>query len=651
MAFLRPLKMVKVGLIGLKDDREVLLSVVHDLGVTQVETISRATLEHVEPEKASDLQRTVGDQLIRVRGLRAALPASVDHSRRSFPTLDDLLAQAHGLPIDEEVGTLKREEDRLLTERKGLTDEIDLLHQHPYYTDRLEYLSGSQIVAFFGEAAHEGFEEWRADLPRDAHLVIGSVGETIAFLVAVPTAEADAVGRAAQQRQIPLTVAPRREGTSSEVTAELTEQRARIDTRLTEIRARLTQLSVEWYPTIIALEEALTIESRKLEVFTKLGATERTFALEGWVAVRDRAQLESAVHRAVHDRVTFYEVPTTEEPPTYMLNPPGVRWYEFFIRFYSLPMATEWDPTWIFAIVFPIFFGLMLGDWGYGVVILSICLWMIAGFPGRTKLPNGIKNIPKMIMGPNAMRSLAYALVPGCLVAIGAGIYFNEFFGAHVLPISAIEPISKEGTTALLLLAGYIGLAMVTFGFVLGALKEYFHHHLRGAIGKVGGIGFAWGIALVGLRLIRHQLSAPSLASPVDLGAWSLLAGGFLAMLIGEGGMALLGLIEVVSHILSYTRIAGILLASVVLTLVGFDVANGLHTAYGIGGLIVGAIIVFVIQVFNIILGVFEPGIQGARLIFVENFSKYFSGNGKAFRPLGSRRVHTEPSAMPVAPP
>ncbi len=45
---------------------------------------------------------------------------------------------------------------------------------------------------------------------------------------------------------------------------------------------------------------------------------------------------------------------------------------------------------------------------------------------------------------------------------------------------------------------------------------------------------------------------------------------------------------------------------------------------------------------FNIIIGVFEPGIQGARLVYVEYFSKFYRGNGKAFKPFGSLRRFTE---------
>lgn len=102
-----------------------------------------------------------------------------------------------------------------------------------------------------------------------------------------------------------------------------------------------------------------------------------------------------------------------------------------------------------------------------------------------------------------------------------------------------------------------------------------------------------------------------------------------------------MGLIEVVSHILSFTRLVGILLASVILALVINTIGGGLVAGGSIVGLIAGLVILVIGQSFNVILGVFEPGIQGARLIFVEYFSKFYSGNGRPFRPFGQPRHHT----------
>ncbi|MCI4316920.1 MAG: hypothetical protein L3J96_00135, partial [Thermoplasmata archaeon] len=297
------------------------------------------------------------------------------------------------------------------------------------------------------------------------------------------------------------------EGTPVEATESLTQRRGQIDQRLAALRNRLAEIAGEWYPHILALEEGFTIENRKLEVYTRLGTSKSTFLLEGWVPKRARPALEAALVAATGGRTQLYDLQTDEEPPTLMDNPVGVKWYEFFIRFYSLPMATEWDPTWVFAIVFPIFFAFMLGDWGYALVILLVAVWMIRGFPGRKVLPRPIVNFVKLIMGPNAMRQLAYALIPGTILGIGLGLLFDEFFGFHLLHSligynAIVNPKTNIGS--FLLLAGYVGLAMVVFGFVLGALNEYYHHHLKGSIAKLGGVAMAFGIAGFGLSVIHR---------------------------------------------------------------------------------------------------------------------------------------------------
>ncbi len=647
MPLLRPLPMAKVGVLGLKDDRETILSVLHDLGVVQVEPISKDTLRHLEPEHGSEVARTVGDELLRFRGLRTALPARPAPAPRVFQSLSEVLKTAKSVPIDAEVGELKREEDHLLTQIKGLTDDLDVLDRFRFYTDRLEYLQAKPIFAFFGESTVEAYRELAGAIPglSDADFLSHTEGDTVRFLVAVRREQADQVSRLAQQKGVKLFPIPRRAGTPAEVIPTLKEERAALERRLAEVRTRLAAISGEWFPLVAALEEALAIENRKLEVWTRLGAGQTTFALEGWVAKRDRPTVEEALTSATGGRSHVYEIPTAEEPPTVMWNPAGVRKYEFFIRFYSLPLSSEWDPTWVFAIAFPLFFGLMLGDIGYALIILLVSLWMIAGFPGGRRIPNFMKSLPKLIMPPSAMQALAYTLVPGCLLGIGFGVFFNDFFGFHILPWTFLDPITARGLSSLLLVTGYIGLAMVVLGFALGALKEYFHHHRMGAIGKTGGIFVALGLSSVGLTLLRAgHLSAiwpPFVGTSAFVSlSYASLFGGIALLLIGEKGQGLMSVMEILSHVLSYTRVVGILLASVILA---FLIDMGAVYYFHAGGAapIISAVILIFGQGFNLVLAVFEPGIQGARLIFVEHFSKFYSGNGRGFRPFGTARLHT----------
>jgi len=645
---LRPVAMEKVGILGLRADEERILTVLHDLHLAQIEPLSAAALAELGPERGSETLRRIGDETLRFRGLLAALPPAPAPGLRHFASLDEVLELAATVPIDAEVGELVREDDRLQTERKAVGDSDAVLEKIAFYPDRLSLLHAKSLRAFSGEGTTDAVARLRTTLAgaEDATFLSGPAGETVRFLLIGRAAAAERLGVAAQREGVRLVPVPELEGTVAEERAALGRRLEEIARRREQIHERLVAISKEWYPTVAAVVEALEVENRKVEVLTKLGASGSAFALEAWVPKRDVPRLRAVLEEASGGRVHFTTVPTHEEPPTIMSNPSGVRRFEFFIRFYSLPQASEWDPTLVFSIVFPIFFGFMLGDWGYGLVILLISLWMIAGFPGARHLPAVGRRFVRNIMGPKGMQQLAYALLPGCAIAIGLGLFWDECFG--FTPFHALfgynPPIAPEHNVGtLLLFAGYVGLGMVVLGFVFGALKEYFHHHPRGVLAKSGGILFAFGIAFFGLALI-HRADSPAAHPIVDV--WFACIGVGLALLLGAEGIqtGALTMLEVISHTLSYTRLVGILLASVILAVVINTVAFGLFHSHGVAalGLIAaGAIVLVAGQAFNVILGVFEPGIQGARLIFVEYFSKFYSGNGRPFRPFGAPRTFT----------
>jgi V/A-type H+-transporting ATPase subunit I len=329
------------------------------------------------------------------------------------------------------------------------------------------------------------------------------------------------------------------------------------------------------------------------------------------------------------------EVETKDEPPTMFNNPRRIRVFEFFIRFYSLPQESEYDPTLIFAIVFPLFFGLMLGDYGYGLVILLFSILIIRKLDGKAKwfrFPKKLSNFVIVILGKGPLRTLAKALIPSSIMAIIFGLIFDEFFGFqlyHPQLFNVITSLSK-----LLLLSGYIGLFMVSLGLVMGFITEYSRGNRKGAYGKIGWLMFAWGIAVTGLDLIYHNFNSVG-----NYAALAVAVAGIGTIFVFEGVLGAVELPSMISHILSYTRIVGILLASVILAYV-VDLIF-MQDAHSFPMVIVGAFILILGQVFNLAIAIFEPGIQGARLIYVEFFSKFYHGNGKMFHPFGKKRIYT----------
>ena len=327
----------------------------------------------------------------------------------------------------------------------------------------------------------------------------------------------------------------------------------------------------------------------------------------------------------------------------------------------------------VFALVFPVFYGLMIGDTGYCLVILLVCLWVIRrvekGKRNFNIMPKPLRSFALNILKKRQMVKLAKAMIPGCVIGIILGVIFDLHFGFHLngyifdylasvritgfpepgevlnRPSQAfLDPIHDAGK--LLLIAGYIGIGFVSFGLIIGIIQCIAEGDKKEAIGKIGWLAFAWGVVLIGLALINGDAINPTWprlieVNPIAFGYYGLIFGGVGMMILGQGPMAIMELATIVSHVLSYTRLVGILLASVILAhTIDYIFLKSINIGLPLAAL--GVVILIVGHLFNIIIGVFEPGIQGSRLIYVEFFSKFYKGNGRAFKPFGSMRRFTE---------
>jgi len=661
---LKPVPMQHVAVLGLRKDRQNVVSILHDLGVVHLEPISKSVAGMLRSERDSDLHRQVSDQLLRIRALKSVLPAQPVSECRRFSSIDDLVKTAQTITIDEEIASLERQKEDLLTKLKEIDENLRLVEEFSFFPEDLNVIQFRLAHSFFGRVASEKFQAFREALQvdfQDMVLYFQQDKDMTRFvLVVLPEFPSHALATVIQTYGAKLEPVPRLSGKPTQLIEELKKNRNELSQTLEQIKQRLKELAGQYFATIVCVEEQLAIESRKLEVVANLGVTRYVFALEGWVPVPKFEQLKKTLDRYAPGTTEIYELEGEEHPPTLLSNPRRFRVFESFVRFYSLPSSNEFDPTMILAFVFPIFFGMMLGDVGYGLVILVASLLVIrrveGGKHGKTILPRQLIKFAKMILAPPRMIKLARAMVPGSIIAIGLGFVFNLYFGFHLngylfeflnekfglnLPAEGafFDPLSSFGLRKLLLVSGYIGLLMVSFGLVLGIVNHYWEKDKRGMLGKSGWLLFGWGIALLGLALIGHQPINP-MKSLVAGSYFGLIFAGLGLMLLGEGVRALMELPSIISHILSYTRIVGILIASVIFAdLIDFIFMKAIHKS--IMFVIIGIVILLIGHFFNIIIGVFEPGIQGLRLIYVEFFSKFFHGRGRPFQPFGTHRQFT----------
>lgn len=639
---LRPRRMEKIRIIGSDTAKERIVSALQDYGVMQLEPVSGDLKEVLSPGKTDERYRKIQDALQKFRGYENALPKIHVTEKKSFQDLEGLLADAENLSkeIEPRVWVLKREEEDLDSDLKLMEKRIEIarvLAQFPY---DLGILNGEHIISFLIRNTTE--EEIRTSLMNevgDAAIVYSGREGVVA---SIPRDMESKIGRMAASMNLEIVQIPQMHGKPEDYISDLEKKLKDWQAKIAGIRSDLKEISTAHYREIVQIREQLEIEFRKAEITERLASTQSAFVMEGWIPSDLIDVLSSKLEELARGRVIVTRVKTDEMPPTMLSNPRKIRLFEFFIRFYSLPQETEFDPTLIFAMVFPVFFGLMVGDVGYGLIILLVALWLnhrLAHPPKVSHIPRKISGFVGMIMGPSALRILARALIPGSIIAIFFGMLFNQFFGFPIPYISSLLPYTVHGPVViiylphLLVISGYIGLGMVTLGLLLGFLDEYGRREFKKASGKIGWIMIAWGVSLFGLDLLHSNITAISYLFVV------LALAGVAVIIVAEGSHGAMELPSIVSHILSYTRIVGILLASVILAYVVDSVFESSTSSIGI--MIFGGIILVLGQVFNLAIAVFEPGIQGARLIYVEFFSKFYRGNGKPFFPFSSARKYT----------
>jgi V/A-type H+-transporting ATPase subunit I len=360
----------------LKEDQDRIVALLQGLGAVQLEQADRAAFfrEPTAPEYASAL----ADQAFRLEGLATALPPVPVTGKLEVGDIEDVLSKAREIKIDDQVKRLKVE-----------LENVDLsLNRNHAYLSALGKIGAfdADLGSLTTQSLNAGFYSVEADQYEDFTQAIKSISkdalvksyfstkdETTA-LVILPRQVQDSTRAVFEKFKATKLDLPINLGKRSEARKSLEEEDASLQTRKQELEKQLLEISRQYYPRIAALREALNIEAQRVEALGRAGQSEAVFVIEGWVPKTRLAELEKKVFEQTDGRAFVERVKTKEMPPTLLQNNPKINYFEFFVRFFSIPQSEEIDPTWTLAIIFPIFFGMMLGDVGYGLVILIIGL-------------------------------------------------------------------------------------------------------------------------------------------------------------------------------------------------------------------------------------------------------------------------------------
>ena len=308
----------------------------------------------------------------------------------------------------------------------------------------------------------------------------------------------------------------------------------------------------------------------------------------------------------------FEPAKNEDKVPVKLKNPKYARAFEFFIDLYSMPSYKEIDPTFFVFLTFPIFFGMMLGDIGYGLMSL-IAFWILK------------KKMPKA-------KNFFNILLLASFVSVLFGFLFGEFFGEEkILQFELPHLLSRvHDMFTLMYIAIAIGIVHVNIGLIIGFVNELKSHGFMHAIyAKASWIVLEIGIALLALSYFG-KISVSPLIGSIFFGL------SILMLLKGEGIKGLIELPSILTNVMSYARLMAIGLSSVILAVIINDSSKEFFHKGGFF-ILIGVFILIVGHVINILLGLLGSFLHSLRLHYVEFFSKFFHGGAKKYQPFGMK--------------
>ncbi|NWK01006.1 hypothetical protein HX840_03770, partial [Marine Group I thaumarchaeote] len=152
--------MALIAILGLKKNQHSAISILHDLDVIHLEPLSKDISTLLRNERDEELTRNVSTQFLRVKALLTTLPAIPVKLCKRFASTGELLQMASRIEIDDQVSTIEKNKESLLTEINDTKNKIKLFEEFVFFPEDLKILQLSSATSYFGRIASEKFEEF-----------------------------------------------------------------------------------------------------------------------------------------------------------------------------------------------------------------------------------------------------------------------------------------------------------------------------------------------------------------------------------------------------------------------------------------------------------------------------------------------------------
>ena len=658
------LNMKRLRLMLVRSRKEELLRELAKLGCVEF-----AELEgELQEDGLSDQVRRESSALMALRGKQTSLEHAVDLLNQYAPAKgkllsakpefsDETLLDSTGIEtamakaaevagLDERVRRITAEESRLHGSIESLQPwkELDLpLEQDG--TERTAVLMGTvsariplgQVQAAVEEASDEA-ELFPISEDKTAHYLL-----ILAMRDAVP-----AVQEALRGFGFTASALSGMKGTSAACIAAAEESLRKLAEEKEEVRAQIVDKAVYRDDLKLAADQVCT-QVGLAEAEERLYGTDSVIVLEGWCPAEREEELTKLFDR--YDCAWETRDPTEEEypeVPVKLKNNAVTNALNMVTNMYSLPAYNGVDPNPLMAPFFILFYGLMMADMGYGLLMVLAALVAMKKIKPRAGTLSFCQlllycGISTFIMG--ALTGGLFGDLPYQLVHM-----FHPESTWKGLPY-LFNPLAEGGAQPVLYGAMVLGVIQLNTGMVINFLKKKRRGDLAGAIFEEGSL---WVILLGGILYVLPTLGI--LKIPTKIGLAILIIGG-LMLLFGAGrnakgfgkvtaaiGCVYSTLTGWFGDILSYSRIMALMLAG---SVVG-QVFNSIAAMPSAKGVTVFSFLIFLLifligHVLNFGLNLLGCFVHDLRLQCLEYFGKFYEDGGRPFNPLRLRTRYAQP--------
>lgn len=640
------IKMNKLSLIGLKSDKEHILENLMRIGVVEITDIS-------EKMSSDEWNRLVSNEenskkISKLDNKLDKISATIDYLSKFDTRKKGLFSSKRTINIDDYSMVIKNQDklwnivdniseyDKKLSSLKSEINKNTnlILNLKPWEnldipldmegTKNTAVLTG--VVPEIADTNRLG-EELLKEVPESYFEVINKDREQSYLLFIYLKSEEDNVMAIIKQYGFTDSSLEKFSGTVSENIANLSKNIKNLENNILSVEEEIA-LFANSQSDFEVLYDHILVERDRKKASNNIFNTNDSFFLEGWVPENSAAQVKEFTEKSCDCFLEIIKPGKDEEFPILLANRDFPRSVETITEMYSLPNQNEVDPNTITAPFFVLFFGLMLGDAGYGILMALASGIMLLKF----KLDDGMEKFMKLIMYCGFSTILWGALLGGWL-----GI---ESMGKTAIWFNLSEEPEKMLSFALLfgIIHMFVGLGVKAFN--LFRQKKY--------LDILFDIVF-WYVTFTGFSLFLLPfvpiVEKDAVAGLAELGKY-LLVGGLILLVLTQGRhkkniigkfvggiSSLYDLVGFLSDVLSYSRLLALGLATSVIS----SIVNELSLMMGLDNILK---IVFVVAVllfghlFNFAINALGAYVHSSRLQYIEFFGKFYEGGGTAFEPL-----------------